>query len=347
MPDTPPLDYAPKPAKPAWIRDDFAYILPMLVFLLLTAAAGKWPDAYPAIYLAKTILTAVALILLWKNFTPIRWNHWWLGLILLGIAGDFSMGGNAALVAKSLFAFFRPSSGDAFNPLKYFHDVGMRDAFIAVRLIGAVLVVPVMEELFWRDFLWRQILAPNDFKLAQVGEWAWGPFLIVAIAFLHGARQLVADGDRVGADDRGAAGLHEKPGGVHHYACDDQFAFGTIRAAHARLVVLVSHQPDNPARRNRHILPIFLSVLTPTGPTTDTNVGRGGDVSFRRLNRCRWEDHVAGKIFDVDHLARAVGGGTAIFFRLLVRGCCDRSGAGAEKPENRRRPRRGGREETR
>ena len=45
-----------------------------------------------------------------------------------------------------------------------------------------------MEELFWRDFLWRQVLAPNDFKLAAVGEWAWPPFLIVsgAFALVHG-----------------------------------------------------------------------------------------------------------------------------------------------------------------
>ncbi len=55
-------------------------------------------------------------------------------------------------------------------------------------MIGAVLVVPVMEELFWRDYLWRQILAPSDFKLASVGEWGWAPYLAVAGAFalVHG-----------------------------------------------------------------------------------------------------------------------------------------------------------------
>jgi hypothetical protein len=67
--------------------------------------------------------------------------------------------------------------------LTHFHDDGMRNAFIAVRLIGAVLVVPVMEELFWRDFLWRSILAPNDFKMAAVGEWSLSAFLIVAAMF--------------------------------------------------------------------------------------------------------------------------------------------------------------------
>jgi CAAX prenyl protease-like protein len=40
-----------------------------------------------------------------------------------------------------------------------------------------------MEELFWRDYLWRQILSPNDFKLAAVGTPNWTAILIVSAAF--------------------------------------------------------------------------------------------------------------------------------------------------------------------
>jgi len=48
--------------------------------------------------------------------------------------------------------------------------------------------------LFWRDFLWRQILAPNDFKLAAVGEWSLSALLIVSVAFatVHGNWWLTA-----------------------------------------------------------------------------------------------------------------------------------------------------------
>ena len=87
------------------------------------------------------------------------------------------------------FAFFRPvRRRRSTRPTEFAGSPAMLYAFIAVRLIGAVLVVPVMEELFWRDFLWRQILAPNDFKLADVGEWGWAPFLGVSVAFavVHG-----------------------------------------------------------------------------------------------------------------------------------------------------------------
>lgn len=53
---------------------------------------------------------------------------------------------------------------------------------VAVRLTGAVLVVPLMEELFWRSFLMRWIAHPNFLAVnpAQVGFKA---FCITAIIF--------------------------------------------------------------------------------------------------------------------------------------------------------------------
>lgn len=176
-----------------WVaRDDLAYILPMAVFLGITwvgtLAKGKydwWPTAYAVSYVAKTIVVAVLLFLFRPNFTKITWNHWWLGVIV-GFVGIFQWVPMQLWLQK--FAFFSPpAASEVFNPYRDL-PAGMVGAFIAVRIAGASLVVPVMEELFWRDYLWRQILAPNDFKLARVGEWGWAPFLGVAgaFAFVHG-----------------------------------------------------------------------------------------------------------------------------------------------------------------
>ncbi len=53
---------------------------------------------------------------------------------------------------------------------------------VTMRLVGAALVVPVMEELFWRSFLMRWITHPNFLTVspAQVGFKA---FCITAILF--------------------------------------------------------------------------------------------------------------------------------------------------------------------
>jgi len=207
------VDYEPRPpSNRTLVRDDMAYLLPMLVFMLFTWAGGHWKDFYPATYVAKTVVVAALLVVLWRQFTPVRWNHWWLGVIV-GVVGIFQWVGMQLwlqnvwpnVVANFTFIdegirngianHFKPGP-DVFDPTKVFGSPAALYAWYAVRIAGAVLVVPVMEELFWRDFLWRTVISPNDFKLAQVGEWDWKAFVIVPLIFavVHGNWWLTAIG---------------------------------------------------------------------------------------------------------------------------------------------------------
>jgi uncharacterized protein len=163
----------------------------MGIFLVFTWAAGNWPSAYALLYVLKAIATAIALALLWKRYTKIPWDWLWLGVVV-GILGTVQWIGMQLFLQKH-FVFFCHSP-DVFNPLDHFQNHAEMIAFITVRLASAVLVVPIMEELFWRDYLWRQILSPNDFKLASVGEWALAPFIIVSgiFATVHGNWWLTA-----------------------------------------------------------------------------------------------------------------------------------------------------------
>jgi uncharacterized protein len=171
------------------VREDIAYVLPMFVFLGFVWLGSNWskdhPWTYVAAYVARAIIVAGLLVWLWPCYTKVRWNHWWLGVIV-GVIGIFQWVG-MQLFLQQQHEHFRPGP-DFFNPEKFFQTPAGFWSFVVVRIVGAVLVVPVMEELFWRDYLWRQVLAPNDFKLAAVGEWSWTPFLIVAgaFAFVHG-----------------------------------------------------------------------------------------------------------------------------------------------------------------
>jgi CAAX prenyl protease-like protein len=180
-----------KPSRRPLISDDLAYILPMATFLVFIWIGANEtvkryvPHAYAISYVCRAVIVAAMLAMFWRSYTKIRWTHLWLGT-LVGVIGIFQWIGMQLWLQRH-FEFFRPSP-EVFDPTKEFASPAVLHGFIAVRLIGAVLVVPVMEELFWRDFLWRQILAPNDFKLAQVGEWSWTPFLAVSVvfAFVHG-----------------------------------------------------------------------------------------------------------------------------------------------------------------
>jgi len=181
------------------VRDDIAYVVPMFVFLAFVWAGGRWENLYPHFYIARALIVPVLLVLFWRSYTKIRWNGWWIGAIL-GVVSLVQWVGMQLLLQKIVLHYgsdtyqpFKPSP-DAFNPYKAFHSPAMMWTWIAIRIASASLVVPVMEELFWRDFLWRSIIAPADFKLAEVGERNWKAFLIVAIAFatVHGNWWLTA-----------------------------------------------------------------------------------------------------------------------------------------------------------
>ena len=68
-----------------------------------------------------------------------------------------------------------------FNPL-LFENQTTRSCMVIARLSGAVLVVPVMEELFWRSFFIRYLIAP-DFSKVPIGHATWPSFLLTTLLF--------------------------------------------------------------------------------------------------------------------------------------------------------------------
>lgn len=76
-----------------------------------------------------------------------------------------------------------PVSGSpqGFDPT-LFPQPGVQLFMTLFRVGGAVLVVPLMEELFWRSFLIRYIINP-DFSKVPIGAFTWTSFLVTALLF--------------------------------------------------------------------------------------------------------------------------------------------------------------------
>ena len=68
-----------------------------------------------------------------------------------------------------------------FNPM-LLPGKGARIALASCRIIGSVLVVPPMEELFWRSFLIRTII-DSDFRKIPIGTFTWPSFLLTVVLF--------------------------------------------------------------------------------------------------------------------------------------------------------------------
>ena len=193
--------YPPYPRLPDFVRsDDFAYLAPMALYMLFVALGQYVPALYAPAYVARMVLVPVVLWYYWRHYTPIRWTHLALG-VLVGVVGLVQWVGMEKLL-QHLFhlagqhhvplaewvpyygSFTKPLEPDFFyDPFAKIASPAARYAFIAVHWTGATLLVPVMEELFWRDYLWRTIYAPNDFKMAGVGDWDWTTVVAVALAF--------------------------------------------------------------------------------------------------------------------------------------------------------------------
>jgi hypothetical protein len=131
------------------------------------------------LYPIKAGLVGLVLVLLARRYDEIRLK-------------DFTRPGHTAVsVVTGLVIFFLwikmdwdfATIGDpqGFNP-NTIADEGMRTFLVATRMAGAVLVVPVMEELFWRSFLLRYVI-DSDFSRVDIGRFTWPSFLIITILF--------------------------------------------------------------------------------------------------------------------------------------------------------------------
>ncbi len=149
------------------------YVLPFGLFALLTYL-GPLLKLSPLItYPVKTVLVGVLLAAFWRQVrSEIVFTLDWLAVL----GGVFVFA-----VWIGLEGLYPPlATVEAFSPEGM--GGGSYAAFISFRLLGAVLVVPVMEELFWRSFAMR-FLIETRFKSIPLGTFTWFSFVAVALAF--------------------------------------------------------------------------------------------------------------------------------------------------------------------
>jgi CAAX prenyl protease-like protein len=151
------------------------YVAPMVTFLLLTSVEGWLPKPdegshttyYPAFYAMKISIVAVVCWLCrstWRDLKP------WPGAKSLAMA--VGSGLIVALIWVGLDGWY-PIYGDvgaraSFNPNVL--SPMSKSAFLAFRMLGLVLIVPLFEELFWRSLVIRWIIDPDHFQDVPIGR---------------------------------------------------------------------------------------------------------------------------------------------------------------------------------
>ena len=171
----------PTAAVPRGEYPSVRYIAPFAIFLALLALAPrlgidpKWEAP------ARVLVLAVVCAVCWPRELALRPTRWipsilvGIAVLLLWIAPDLLIPGyrNLPLFSNSLVGHTHSSlPPDA-----------LRSAWVLFwRTTRAVVIVPIIEELFWRAWLMRWLI-DNDFRRVPLGAYAPLAFWLTAVLF--------------------------------------------------------------------------------------------------------------------------------------------------------------------
>ncbi|WP_152051942.1 CAAX prenyl protease-related protein [Tautonia marina] len=151
------------------------YVAPMLAYILLTQAEAFIPEEqqtswYPVAYTVKAVLTAIIMVVFgrsaWADLKKTPAIGGWVLAVVLGVMVTVVWVGIDGLYPP--LPFLGGGTREGFDP----GVLGPASfwGFVAIRMIGLVVLVPIFEELFWRSFLIRVVIDPDDFRRVPIGR---------------------------------------------------------------------------------------------------------------------------------------------------------------------------------
>ncbi len=156
------------------------YVAPMVVFLALMAAGGI-PGLGAFEYPARVAVLAVVIWLFSRPVLDLRMPNW-AGSIVLGLAVFVVWVAPDVLWPgyREHWLFQNSITGKIASSLQ---EQYRADPMVLIfRAIRASLIVPIVEELFWRGWLMRWLIR-SDFLTVKLGEYAHDAFWITAALF--------------------------------------------------------------------------------------------------------------------------------------------------------------------
>lgn len=165
-----------------------AYVAPFATFVVLLILGPKLPIGIRAESLLRMGVLVLVLWIFSRNLMSFQVTHW-VTSVALGI-GVFAIwiAPDVLLPNWRASAFFTNGlTGKVEGTLPI---AGRSDPLVLVlRFARAALLVPVIEELFWRGWLSRWVDRMDDFRKIPLGQFTRASFWLTALLFAseHGA----------------------------------------------------------------------------------------------------------------------------------------------------------------
>jgi CAAX prenyl protease-like protein len=167
---------------PDWRRWPSApYVIPFCVFMLLLAVQPYVPLPQTLEFGLRCIILTAVLWYFSRNVVSFKLRRPLAGLAL-GVGVFLIWIGPDALIPgyRQYWLFNNAITGQIKTSLEAGSQTDL--AALMFRILRAVLLVPIIEELFWRAWALRWV-ARNDFESLPLGSYTRTSFLIVALLF--------------------------------------------------------------------------------------------------------------------------------------------------------------------
>jgi CAAX prenyl protease-like protein len=154
-----------------------ARVAPFVIFLILTTCQGQFGEASRYwFYVAKTFLGIWLIWAMRPVVTEMRWAFSWEAIVVGILVCVMWVGINDYYPKFS-------KAGAAWNPHTQFgHDSVLAWFVIAVRIFGSTIIVPPLEEVFYRSFVYRSIVKA-EFRSVPLGTFNLLSFVVTSAIF--------------------------------------------------------------------------------------------------------------------------------------------------------------------
>ena len=158
------------------------YVTPFATFMLLLALAPRLPLDARTLSLVRVAVLVGVLWFLSRGVISLRAPHWvtsialGIGVFAVWIAPDVLLPGWRE---SPLFRNGLTGRVEGVLPAEARGD----SLLLVLRFARAVVLVPIIEELFWRAWLPRWMVRPEGFREVPLGQYSRAAFWITAILF--------------------------------------------------------------------------------------------------------------------------------------------------------------------
>lgn len=164
------------------------YVAPFATFIILLVVGPRLPIGLRSEAILRVVLVTLVLLVFSRHVISFRVGHWATSIALgIGVFGLWIAPDVLLPDFRNSWLFSNGLTGKVEGTLP---EAARTDGFVlALRFARAAMLVPIVEELFWRAWLPRFIDHTEDFKKAPLGRFTTASFLLTALLFAseHGA----------------------------------------------------------------------------------------------------------------------------------------------------------------